>query len=120
MAGRYHTRVFVEWRRLHQVVTLLLPPPTEVVTDESPANSRPVSAAGKLSSSASPGGAAVVSLLPQDPPLPVQLYDRGRRGLYARSHVDGRWRYGRLLATSVSDTAAGADTGNIHRQPFDV
>jgi len=118
VAGRYHTRVFIEWRRVHQIVTLLLTPPTEAVV---PVDGRPRPAsAGKL-----PPSRAAVPVAFQHDSLPVELvhclYDS--QPLYSRCQTDGRWRFGRLPATSVSDTAA-ASTQPLaeitHKQLTDV
>jgi len=126
VAGRYHTRVFVEWRRLHQVVTLLLPAPSELsAADDQSEYRRPRvirlhSAAGQLpvpssGHGASNGHEAVVVSVPADEAVPADAL-HGHRALYTRSQLDGRWTFGRLPATSVSDTAAAAATC----QPLDV
>ena len=108
VAGRYHARVFVDWRRGHQIVTLVLPPPTQAVVavDSRP---RPASA-DKLSPSI--GTTAAVFVAPRDslPADVVRCLVDCRPRLYWRCRTSGRWRFGRLPTTSVSDTAACGST----------
>ena len=108
MAGLHHAVEFIEWRRLHPIVSLLLQAPTEAAGPVG-GRRRPASA-GKLPPS------CVVSV-PCDSVFAVH----GRfshQPLYSRWEADGRWMFGRLPATSVSDTATASTSplvGAKHR-----
>ena len=115
VAGRYHTRVFAEWRRQHQIVTLLVPPPAEAVVPVDVVRPRPASATVKKPRPPS-AGAAAISL--QHGAVPVEVVQRVNP-LYSKT--DGRWRFGRMPASSVSDTAAASALPvTIHKLPTDA
>jgi len=90
VACRYHSRVFAEWRRVHAIVTLLIPPPSDAVV--------PVDVHIRPSSAGAPGktsSRAAVAFAVQHDPLPVDmlvgsLYDS--QPLYSKCRTDGRWR----------------------------
>jgi len=113
VAGRYHTRVFAEWRRQHQIVTLLLPPPAEAVV---PVDVRPRPASA-IKKPRPPFAGAAAALL-QHGTVPAEVVPCVNP-LYAKT--DGRWKFGRMPASSVSDTAAASAVPvTIHKQPTDA
>jgi len=110
VAARYHARVFVDWRRHNQIVDLLPPSHTDaavfVSVDERPRPAGPPAAAPQ---DPVPGPQGRIPAL-QGPLSGPQDAAPGPRRLYARRESDGRWMFGALPATSVSDTAVDRST----------
>ena len=112
VAVNYHARVFTDWKRVHQVVTIVLTSdpcscqipktlsciravPDRVQNNSSTAACVPMSTTALVNNShrtSSP----IADMKRQ--------WETGRAYLYTKSRVDGRWSFGKLPATSVSDT----------------
>jgi len=101
---------FVDWRRHSQIVVLLPPSPTDaavfVSVEERPRRAGPPAAAPQ---DPVPGPQGRIPAL-QGPLSGPQDAAPGPRRLYARRESDGRWMFGALPATSVSDTAVDRST----------
>lgn len=116
VAARYHVKVFREWKRVHQVVTLVVtsqscdvqPPPETSHLNNTQQTCDIAHRDVRSSKVFSRDVYLTLSLT-----MPIQRSKlfassdacSGQAQLYSKSFADGRWSIGGLLATSVSDTA---------------